>query len=127
MATKSMDYNHPTYITRQACCLKLPATAASTSAGKFVAFTAMKVKSIQCMVDIAGTSTGGYDIKNGTASVGQFACGTSLAATLIAQYATDITLASGGYVDFVTNSVGATLAASAMLEFEIVAGANVTS
>jgi len=128
MATKSMAYDHPTYTCRQAAPLNLPATAASISAGKFIAFTAMKVKGISTMVVIAGTATAaGYDFLNGTSSVGGVTLGTSAAGTEGTRYETDITLASGGHLDIKTKAASATLAASAMIEFEIIPGANVTA
>jgi len=126
MAKKSMSYDHPTYITRQSAQVFCPAVAASTSANKFLAFTAMKIKSINMAVQIAGTSTAaGYDIRNGTTSVGAFTLGTAAVATFGTEFNTDITLASGGYVNFVTKAESATLAAQAVVEFEIIPGADV--
>ena len=127
MATKSMSYDHPTYVTRQASVINLPALAASVSAGKFVAFTAMKIKGISTMVNIAGTATAaGYDFLNGTTSVGGVTLGTSAAGTEGTRFETQITLASGGYLDIKTKAASATISASAMIEFEIVPGADVT-
>lgn len=127
MATKSMAYDHPTYIVRQATALSLPAVAASISAGKFVAFTAMKVKGISTMVNIAGTATGaGYNFYNGTTSVGAVTLGTSAAGTEGTRFETSVTLASGGYLDIKTKADSATMAASALIEFEIIPGADVT-
>jgi hypothetical protein len=58
MATKSMAYDHPTYLTR----LQLPGDeaggAATTAYGKFAAFTAMLLFSAQITVTVAGTQTG---------------------------------------------------------------------
>jgi hypothetical protein len=129
MATKSMAYDHPTYTVRQAAALTLPAVAASTSVAKFVAFTDMKIKSIQCAVNIAGTSVGtsGYDILNGTTSVGAFLLSTNAAGSLITAIASDITLASGGFLDVKTKADSATQAASLLLEYEIIPGATVTA
>jgi len=128
MATKTMSYDHPTYITRQSAPLGLPATAASTAVQKFVAFTDMKIKSIQAAVNIAGTATAaGYDIYNGTSSVGEFLAGTSAAGSVLTAIASDITLASGGFLDVKTKAASATLAASALIEYEIIPGASVTA
>lgn len=126
MAKISMAYDHPTYITRQASHLPLVAAAASTTTNKFLAFTAMKVKSINVAVQIAGTATAaGYDFLNGTSSVGEVVLGTAAAGTFGTEFATDITLASGGYVDFKTKAASATLAGVAVVEFEIIKGATV--
>jgi hypothetical protein len=128
MATKSMRYDHPTYTVRQVAPIKLPATAASTTVSKFVAFTDIKVKSINAMVQIAGTTgSAGYDILNGTTSVGAITVGTTAAATMLSAVTTDITLASGGYIDFKTKAASATGAAEAYVEFEIIPGAAVTA
>lgn len=128
MATKSMAYDQPTYTTRQSAPINLNAVAASVSAGKFVAFTAMKIKSVNAMVNIAGTATAaGYDLLNGTTSVAEFLAGTGAAGTLLTAVASDITLTSGGYLDIKTKAVSATLAASVMIEYEITPGANVTA
>lgn len=128
MATKSMRYDHPTYVTRQAAPMNMHAVAASVSAAKFIAFTSMKIKGISTMVNIAGTATAaGYDFLNGTTSVGGVTLGTSVAGTEGTRFETDISLTSGGYLDIKTKAASATLAASAMIEFEIVPGADVTS
>lgn len=127
MANKSMSYDHPAYTVRQAAPVNLHAAAASVSIAKFVAFTAMKIKGISTMVNIAGTATGaGYDFNNGTSSVGGVTLGTAAAGTEGTRYETDITLASGGYLDIKTKAASATLSASAMIEFELIPGANVT-
>lgn len=128
MATKSMAYDHPTYTVRHVAPLALPATAASTSAGKFVALVAMKVKSVNVGVNIAGTNAAaGYDILNGTTSVGAITCGTDAAGTIETAVTTDITLAAGGYLDIKTKANSATLACSAAIEYEITPGATVTA
>jgi hypothetical protein len=127
MATKSMAYDHPTYIVRNTAPLAVPAVAASVSAGKFIAFTGMKIKSIQAAVNIAGTAAGaGYDIYNGTTSIGAFAAGTSAAGSVLTAITTDIALTSGGFVDVKTKADSATLAASLAFEYEITPGATVT-
>jgi len=128
MSTKNMSYDHPTYVTRQSAPLAVPAVAASISAGKFVAFTSMKIKSIQAGVNIAGTATAaGYDILNGTSSIGEFLAGTSAAGSILTAISTDIALSSGGYLDVKTKAASATLAASLMIEYEITPGADVTA
>lgn len=128
MATKSMSYDHATYTARQSAPINMPAVAASTAAAKFVAFTDMKIKSIQGAVNIAGTATAaGYDILNGTSSVGEFLAGTSAAGSVLTAIASDITLASGGFLDVKTKAASATLAASLMVEYEVVPGASVTA
>lgn len=128
MATKSMAYDHPTYTVRNSSNVGLPATAASTPVAKFVAFTSMKIKSINAAVNIAGTATAaGYDIFNGTSSIGEFLAGTSAAGSVLTAISTDISLSSGGFLDVKTKAASATLAASLMIEYEVTPGANVTA
>ena len=128
MATKSMAYDHPQYTVHGAAPLNLPAAAASVSISKFAAFTSTKIKSIQGIVNIAGTATGaGYDILNGTSSVGEFLAGTGAAGSVLTAISSDISLSSGGYLDVKTKADSATLAASLMLEYEVVPGASVTA
>ena len=128
MAQKSMVYDHPTYITRHSTVLKLPATTASTVAGKFISFTAMRIKSIRLGVDIAGTSTGHYRITlNGTGSLGVFQTLASAAGFFPTAIESDIVLASGQYFDFFTGPQSATVSATAMIEYEIDPGSNVTA
>lgn len=128
MSVKSMAYDNPTYVTRQVTALKLPAILASAPAGKFVAFTSMKIKSISMGVDVAGTATGAaYDIFNGTSSVGQILAGTNAADTILTALVQDIALSSGGMLNIKTAAASATLAASATIEFEITPGADVTA
>ena len=123
-----MSYDHPTYTARHVSPLNLPAVAASVTAGKFIAFTDMKIKRVDIGVNIAGTATAaGYDLFNGTSSLAQILAGTSSAGTILTPYTTDITLSSGGYLDIKTAAVSATMAASAQIEFEIIPGALVTA
>lgn len=127
MATKSMAYDHPTYTTRRCAVLKLPATTASTVAGKFLAFTNMTVKSINMGVDIAGTSTGHYRLTlNGTGSLGVFQTLASAAGYILPVVSSDIALASGQWIDFFTGPQSATVSASATIEYQIDPLANVT-
>jgi hypothetical protein len=114
------DYNYdaPQYNVRQLAHMGLPATAASTSVAKFPAHCAMKIKRLSVIVGIAGTATGaGYDVLNGTTSVGAITLGTGAALTL-GSLVQDITLASGGYLDIKTKAASATLAADVGVEFE---------
>lgn len=128
MATKSMAYDHPTYTARCVANVPLPATAASTSVFKFLAFTDMKVKSVNVIVKTAGTAdAAGYDLLNGTSSVASIGVGTAAAAASGTAATTDITLSSGGYLDIKTKAASATMATDAFIEYEIVPGANVTA
>ena len=127
MAEKSMAYDHPAYLARQIAPVKLPATAASTSVLKFVAFTNMRIKRIDAIVDIAGTAdAAGYDVLRGTSSLGSLGIGTGAAASLGTGLVTDIALTSGQYLDIKTKAASATMACSASIEWTLDPGAKVT-
>lgn len=128
MATKNMSYDHPTYVSRNMTPIAVPAVAASTSGAKFLAFSAIKIKRVGAIVAVAGTATGaGWDILNGTTSVGGITAGTSVANSVLTPVTTDITLASDGYLDIKTKAASATLRGDFMIEWEFVPGADVTA
>lgn len=127
MAKKTMSYDHPAYLVRPLAHINLPASSASASVTKFAAFTSMKIKSIGAIVNVAGTDTGaGWDILNGTTSVGQIVASTNAAASILTQFEGDIALSSGGYLDIKTKAASATLAGALTVEYELTPGANVT-
>lgn len=120
-----MAYDHPTYTVRHIVPIRLPATAASTSVSKFPVFTDVKVKSVGIRAGVVGTAdAAGYDILNGTTSIGQVVMGTVTGMGTVTF--TEQTLASDGYLDFKTKAASATMAADAFVEFEIIPGGNVT-
>jgi hypothetical protein len=128
MAKKSRSYDDPAYRARYSSALNLPAVAASVSAGKFLAFAAMKIKSITGIVNIAGTATAAaYNIYNGTSSIGAFAVGTNAAGSALTDILPDATLAEGGYLDFKTAADSATVAISVAVEYELTPGADLTA
>ena len=128
MATESYRYDHPAYTARYSAIVNCPAVAASSVAGKFVAFTAMKVKSIRGVVNIAGTNTdASYTLSNGTTSFSDAAVSTNAAGSAVSVTMTDQTLAAGGYINFATAANTGTTASSFVVEYEIVPGSSVTS
>lgn len=128
MATKSMRYDHPAYQARLVSHVSVPAIAASTSAFKFLAYTAMKVKKVGAIVMVAGTNaSAGWDILNGTTSVGAITAGTDAAATVPTAFQTDVTLAAGGYLDIKTKANSATLKGDFYIEYELIPGADVSA
>lgn len=126
MATKSMAYDQPTYTVRRMATIALPATAASTSVRKFVAFTDIKVKSIGGILGVAGTSTGatvwGWQVNKGVTSISAWslATATATALMLLPAITSDLTLASGDYIDFKTLSLSATNTADLYIEYELI-------
>jgi hypothetical protein len=130
MATKSMSYDHPAYTARHVTLLALPAVAASTPCGKFVALMNMRIKQIDCGVNIAGTNAAsGYDIYNGTTSVGEITNGTVAAAGAVTGLTQDINLDVGaeGFLDVRTKANSATQNCTLSIEWEIDPGATVTA
>ena len=130
MTTKNMAYDHPAYLARYAASLKCPAVAVATSAGKFVAFAAMKVKAIKGVVDIAGTSASGalYTVLKNATAIATCTMGTSVAGIAVTVPIAEQTLAAGDFIDFKTVAANsATMAASFVLEYELVPGADVTA
>lgn len=127
MAEKSMAYDHPAYTVRQIAPVALPATAASTSVFKFVAFTNIRIKRVDAIVKTAGTAdAAGYDLLRGTSSLGSLGIGTGAAASLGTAFVGDIALTSGQYLDIKTKAASATMAVDAAIEWTFDPGANVT-
>ena len=128
MAKKSMSYDHPAYTTRHITTLALPAVAASTPCGKFIAIANMRIKSIECGVNIAGTNAAsGYDIYNGTTSVAAITNGTVAAAGSVTGLTQDINLDDGGFLDIKTKANSATQNCTFTIVWEIDPGADITA
>jgi hypothetical protein len=124
---QSMSYDHPQYVAHQLTPIRLPATAASTAILKFPAHVDMKVKRISAVIAVAGTNaSAGYDVFNGTTSVGTIITGTAAAGTFNAGLTQDIVVSSGSFLEFRTKANSATLVADVAVEFVPVAGADVT-
>jgi hypothetical protein len=134
MATKSMAYDHPSYLAVVPVALSPGAAGASNQSGRFVAWAAMAIKSVQVITTTSGTSTthvqrlliyrGGGTSTETTVlmTLGSAALGTSVgnfAAT------STMTLAQGDSVALLQGT-DATIVAQASLELVITPGANVT-
>lgn len=127
MATQSYTYDHPQYQVHVPANVNLPAVAASTSAGKYVAFAAQKIKSIRGRVNIAGTADAAvYVLKNGTTAFATCTPGTTAAGGVLTVTMSEQTLAAGGFIEFTTGADSATMAAAFCLEVEPVPGHDVT-
>ena len=128
MAKKSLSYDHPLYLARYSANVNCHAVAASKSANKFIAFAAMKVKSVQGNVNIAGTDTAaGYDLYHGTTSIGEFVTSTNTAGSALAAILPGQAMVEGEVIEFRTKANSATLAASFIVEYELVPGADITA
>jgi len=134
MASKQMAYDHPAYTSVYSVALAPNAAGASAIGGRFVAWTAMALKSIQCGVITSGTSTTHIQrlliYRNGgtsTETTVMMTLGSAALATAVGNYAATSTqtLAQGDMVA-VLQGTDATIVAAATLELVITPGANVT-
>jgi hypothetical protein len=127
MGTKSLRYDHPAILSRDGEQIVCPAVAASTISAKFIAFAKTRIKSIRGITRIAGTdAAAGYDLYNGTSSLGAFTTGTQTAGSAIAALTQNIVLNPGESLDFKTKANSATTANDFVVEFELTADALVT-
>jgi hypothetical protein len=131
MTTHSRFYNDPAYTARHSAQYTLLAGSAATIAGKFVAFTDQRIKSISANVLTAGTNDGAaYTLnKNGTSSVGVLTLGTNTAGSALSvTLSADITLEAGEWLDFYRIAThGATMAAAVQVEWHIDPNSDLTS
>lgn len=128
MATKSMKYDHPAYIVPQFAPVQVKAVAASTLALAIPFTYPVTVKKVSAIVNVAGTNAAaGWDIYNGTTSVGAITAGTNTALTSLTDVVSDISVAAGSYLEIRTKANSATLAGDFLIEFLPTPGSNVTS
>jgi hypothetical protein len=134
MATKSMAYDHPAYEAVLPVALAANAAGASAIGGRFVAWTAMAIKSISSVVITSGTSTTHIQraliFRNGgtsTETTVLFTLGSGALSTGVANFAatSTMTLAAGDIVAGLQGS-DATMVSAFSLELVIQPGANVT-
>jgi hypothetical protein len=129
MASESFSYDHPEYQVSRTFNYRAPATTASTTVVKFPVFAASRIKSVRGACVVAGTNaTAGYDIFNGTTSVGQYVVGTNTAGVIPA--AVQIAAATAGtctdYIEIKTAANSATASYDLVIEYELLYGATVT-
>lgn len=113
MASKSLVYDHATYLTRMGIPGAEAGGAGTTQYGKFVAFTAMQAFSAQLTVTTAGTAAGhGFQVVkiSGTATtaLGTATLGTGVAGTtqnlLLTNVAGGVALAQGDILSTISLS-----------------------
>ena len=130
MATMSMSYDHPAYITPVPFS-GLSAVGASGVTTKFCAYTAMKIKSVTYAPVIATTAAGSTPLlftKTGTTtSTSTLTALTSASSAAVnVALATAVSLAQGDQF-WCTHGTDATAAVSFAIETLVVPGANVTA
>lgn len=117
MATKTQRYDHPHYLVHQMLPVQVKAVAAATVALRIPFPYATTIKSISAVVNIAGTNdVAGWDILNGTTSVGAITAGTQTAASVLTQQVADIEIAAGDVLALKTKATSATLAGDFLIE-----------
>ncbi len=129
MATTSMSYDHPTYVTPVVFSGGSTAGANGVTT-KWAAYTAMKIKSVTYAPNVASTSSTTpllYN-KSGTTTSTTTLTAITSAATTSTNYApaTAISLAQGDQF-WVAHGTDATVALSVAVETLVVPGATVTS
>ena len=118
MATKSLSYDHPAYLTPYVFS-GVSAVGANGVSPKFAAFTAMKIKQVVQGPFIASTAAGSQPLlytKSGTATATTTLTAlTSAASAAIVNDITDVTLAQGDQFWY-THGTDATAAVAVALE-----------
>jgi len=130
MATKSLSYDHPAYITPYVFSGNTTVGANGVSQ-KFAAFTAMQIKACLTSPTIASTAAGSqpllYTISGTTTATTTLTVLTSASRTTILNaLATAVTLAQGDQM-YVTHGTDATASLSIALECYVTPGANLTA
>ena len=95
-----LRYDHPNVIVRQEALGQTEAGGgATTEYAKFVAFQKMTLKKVHAAITVAGTVTGhGFDVYNGTTSIGTIALGTAAEFSNASSAALDSAVAALGQV-----------------------------
>ena len=134
MAKKAMAYDHPAYTSVLAVALSPGAAGASSIGGRFVAWSAMAIKSVSSAVVTSGTSTTHIQrlliYRNGgtsTETTVLFTLGSGALSTGVANFAatSTMTLAANDMVAGLQGS-DATMVSAFSLELVIQPGADVT-
>ena len=121
-------YTDPQFRVNLGAPIKCPAGSASAVISKFVAFAKTRILSGRGCVSVAGTNaSAGYELLNGTTTVGSLVCGTNTAGAKITGTITaaNAVLNEGDVLDFKTLANSATLASEWMVEYRIEPDADV--
>jgi len=115
-----LRYDHPNGIVRREALGQTEAGGgATTEYAKFSHFQKMKLKKAHAVVTTAGTVTGhGFDVYNGTTSIGTIALGTSAALSGASSGALDSAVAALGQVS-VKSLADATGKATIIYEYQV--------
>jgi len=131
MATKSMSYDHPAYLTPYVFSGSTTAGANGISQ-KFAAFTAMKIKNIVSAPNLALVTTAAgsqpllYSQNGTTTTTTTLTVVTSASYATITDDITDVTIAAGNAF-WVTHGTDATTSRSYAIECVVVPGASISA
>ena len=131
MATRSMSYDHPAYLTPLVSSADIPATTVA-QAGRFAAWTTMIAKAAQVSVMVAGTDTVIPTLVfrkiNGTSTT---VIGSSNISTNAIGYTTNVLFTNGtfaqGDIFVAVKGADATAVFAVGVEWRVSAGANITA
>lgn len=113
-----MSYDSPNNTVRREVD-RITVAGATTEGAKFRSFQALKLKKVHASVITAGTATThGYDVYQGTASVGTIALSTSTAGVLASSAALNLNIASMEQIS-VKSLADATGVGHIVYEFEV--------
>ena len=127
MATQTLRYDHPVYVSPYVFSGLTAAGAAGVST-KFAAFTAMKIKSVTMGPVIASTAAGSQPLlytKSGTATATTTLTVLTSGASAAINNAVAVTLAQGDQF-WVTHGTDATTAIAVAIEVLVIPGATIT-
>lgn len=125
MPTQGLRYDHPHYVIRREHSIRATA-GATTEFGIRRMWNSVKLKAAHATVIVAGTATThGYDIYNGTTSIGSIALSTSAALATASSSLLNATIAANDTIS-VKSLADATGTADIVLEYEVLPSAEVT-
>lgn len=114
-----MAYSDANYAVRREHCTPPTTAGATTNGGKFRSFQKILLKKVHAAVVTAGTNAGhGYNVFNGTTSIGSISLGTSGTNVTASSGLLNSEVASMGQLS-VTSLVDATGVAQIVYEFEV--------
>lgn len=93
---------------------------ASTMFARFLYFQKTRVKKVHALVTTAGTNAvAGFDILNGTTSVGEIVVGTNTAGSIVSSGLLNTDIAALGFLEFKGKATSATMVLSCVIEEQV--------
>lgn len=115
-----MAYDSPNAEVRREINTPAVTGVASTSVQKFTFFQKTRIKKVHALINVIGTNVAaGFDILNGTDSIGEIVCGTDAAGTLKSSALLNSDILPGGLLDIKGKASSATLNVCFAIEHEV--------